>query len=303
MGAYLYGEPLAANDPVQGSALYEAVLDHNKEYYISAEESEIIREHASEIARCLKGSRVLMDLGPGCGKAVQTKTLPILERLENLQSYAPVDMNIDYLARACLTVKRARPSLNILPSYADFIDAAEAMKLFAPASVLFTGSALANLAPAAGERLLQKIRGLVGGGGRLVVGQDINRDAASLSRAYEHPLGKALIENVFYRIRRDLNLKNFDPGAFAYRPEWRPEDHVYRHGCVSLKDQSFQARGQTVSVSKGQEFEVTHSRKYESNFFLALMERQGFRLERDFLHPEGRMGLYIFEASPSPPQI
>jgi uncharacterized SAM-dependent methyltransferase len=294
MGAYLYGQPRDAVDPVRGAELYRRVLAENKDYYVSSEEAELLQAKAADIAQIISGSKFLMDLGPGLPEAVRQKTVPLLNKIEGLKSYIPVDVNKDYLETARQVVQERLPGLPVSPIHADFIRApyVSAMRR---AAILFTGSTLANLLPEDAGRLLWKLNFIIKRQGYLLVGQDENQEEPSLMRAYDHPLGGEFIRNVFCRIRRDLDLRHFDPAAFAYRPEWRPESYTFAHVCVSLKAQEFEAGSRKIRIAEGQKFQATHSFKYPREHFQGYMLKYGFELVQRFAHEKGRMALYVFQ--------
>lgn len=294
MGAYLYGQPRSASDPVRGAELYRRVLAENKDYYVSSEETEIIQQRAEDITEIINDSKFLMDLGPGLPATVRQKTLPLLQHLPDLKTYIPVDVNRDYLQAAQKAVEERLPSLRVSPVHADFIHA-QYVSAMRHAAVLFTGSTLANLTPEDASKLLWKIDFLIKRQGYLIVGQDGNQNEDSLMQAYNHPLGREFIENIFYRFQRDLHLQDFDPAAFAYRPEWRPEAYKFSHLCVSLQAQEFEAGGRKIRIAEGQKFPVTHSFKYPKEHFQNYMLKYGFQLLQRFAHEKGRMALYVFQ--------
>ena len=117
------------------------------------------------------------------------------------------------------------PALDIIPVHADFTAAVRCCRrpgrTRARRVVYFPGSTIGNFSPTAAQRLLRSIAALVGDGGGLLIGFDLDKDESIVWPAYNdrHGVSAAFNLNLLARINRELDA-DFDLDAFAHRADY-----------------------------------------------------------------------------------
>ena len=98
-----------------GSKLFDQIC-HLAEYYPTRTELAILQAHAAEMAQCLGPEALLIEYGSGSS----VKTRLLLDHLERLAAYVPVDISGDHLLETALALRQDYPGLAVLPLCADF---------------------------------------------------------------------------------------------------------------------------------------------------------------------------------------
>ena len=99
-----------------GSDLFQKICEL-PEYYVTRTETEILRHHAPEMAASIGENAELVGFGTGAG----VKTRMLLEHLEDLIAYVPVDISKQRLTESAEALSREIPTLEILPVCADYL--------------------------------------------------------------------------------------------------------------------------------------------------------------------------------------
>src|SRR6516162_10649982 len=171
----------------RGSALFEEICELD-EYYLTRTELAILRSHAGEMAAALGEDCELIEFGSGSG----LKTQLLLAQLRQPRAYLPVDISAEPLARSARELARRFPRLEIHPVCADFTATVVLPEMGSPRArrvVYFPGSTIGNFGPRAAERLLRSIARLVGDGGGLLIGFDLDKDESIVWPAYNDGRG------------------------------------------------------------------------------------------------------------------
>ena len=100
----------------RGSDLFQQICEL-PEYYVTRTETEILRQHGAEIAESIGDNAELVGFGTGAG----VKTRMVLDHLENLIAYVPVDISKQRLTESAEALSREMPALEILPVCADYL--------------------------------------------------------------------------------------------------------------------------------------------------------------------------------------
>jgi dimethylhistidine N-methyltransferase len=273
---YLYDE--------QGSALFDEICELD-EYYLTRAELAILRASGSQIADAI---------GPGCeliefGCGVAQKTQLLLEHLQAPRAYLPIDVADGPLERSALDLAGRFPGLQVLPVHADFTRRLNLPETGAPRArrvVYFPGSTIGNFSPEAAVRLLRDIAWLVGKGGGLLIGFDLDKDAMIVWPAYNDSLGVTALFNLnlLERMNRELDT-DVDVAAFAHRADYvRSKERVEMH-LVSLRAQTVRVGAATFRFREGETILTEYSYKYSRGHFARLTARAGFRLAHEWLDP------------------
>jgi L-histidine Nalpha-methyltransferase len=271
---YLYDE--------RGSALFEEICGLD-EYYLTRTELAILRQYVAEMARAIGPDCVIIELGSG--SALKTRLL--LEHLIEPRAYVPVDISAEPLARSAAELSRLFPELPIVPVCDDFTGAFDLPDTgISPARrvAYFPGSTIGNFRPAAARRLLRTIAGLLGPGGGLLIGFDLDKDASLVWPAYNDRRGvsAAFNLNLLARINRELDA-DFDLDAFRHRADYRRSEERVELSLVSTGAQQVRVAGHRFSFAPGEPIHTEDSYKYTAGHFARLTAAAGFSVEREWL--------------------
>jgi L-histidine Nalpha-methyltransferase len=99
----------------RGTELFDQICELDV-YYPTRTELAIMRSHAREMAWLVGPRARLVELGSGSS----TKTRILLDELDELDAYVPVDISREYLSRAGKGLRRDYPHLSVVPVCADY---------------------------------------------------------------------------------------------------------------------------------------------------------------------------------------
>ena len=261
-----------------GSALFDQICDL-PEYYLTRTETEILRRHAADIA-----SRA----GPGCaliefGSGSSVKSRLLLDALENVALYSPIDISRQHLDQTAALLRRDYPSLRIEPVCADYMSLAELPSIdsTAPRLGFFPGSTIGNLEPPDAVTFLRRARQLLGPRGALVLGADLKKDPRRLHEAYNDSAGvtAAFTLNLLRRMNRELNA-TFDLDSFVHDAFYNPQLGRIEIYFRSLVRQSVHVAGRTFEFAEGERIHAEYSYKYDKSDLEALAGAGGFNVDR-----------------------
>ena len=171
----------------RGSQLFDEIT-RLPEYYPTETELGIMRDNIDEIARLVGKQASLIEFGSGSS----LKTRVLLEHLDDLAAYVPVDISEDHLLESARQIRGEFPDLDVLPVVADFTQAfqlPEPRVMPVRNIVYFPGSTIGNFTNDAAEALLQVMYEEAGAGGALLIGVDLQKDPAIIERAYNDSAG------------------------------------------------------------------------------------------------------------------
>ncbi|WP_422365162.1 L-histidine N(alpha)-methyltransferase [Pelagibius sp.] len=278
----------------QGSQLFDAITGLD-EYYLTRAETALLRARSEEIAALLGSGVSLVEFGSGSS----VKTRILLEALPALKVYVPIDISGAHLDAAAKRIA-ADFGLPVIPLHADY-NSRVSLPLQVPRDKLvgfFPGSTIGNFEPEAAVAFLKRVHGLLGSGARLLVGADLQKEAARLVAAYDDALGvtAAFNLNLLVRINRELG-GDFDIDAFTHRALYNAEEGRIEMHLVSLKDQSVRLGGKKIHFASGETIHTENSYKYNLDSFRALAERGGWRSEAVWTDPEGLFSCHALIAA------
>ena len=274
-----------------GSALFSAICEL-PEYYVTRAEEEILRSRAMEIAAAF-GPRVrLVELGSGSARKTRHLIDAILARQASLD-YFPVDVDASILASSGQALLHDYPRLSIDAICGDFRNPATLLHPYLPPSdartiVLFLGSSIGNLDPAAAGAMLSNLRTALSPGDALFLGADLRKSPSILEPAYDDALGvtAAFNLNLLGRINRELggtfDLASFDHRAYYNEAEGRIEMHL-----VSRNAQRVLIDGYEAAFEEGESIHTENSYKYDDASLNALAEAGGFTIEQKWSDSKG----------------
>lgn len=276
-----------------GSHLFEAITELDA-YYPTRTELGLLEKFARNFAR-LPGARgAMVELGSGSSR----KTNLLLDAFPDLSVYMPVDISANHLKDAADRVRRAYPSLAVIPVAADFTQPLGKLPLLPelPVLVFFPGSTIGNFEKAEATVLLRSVHKAMPGA-TMIVGVDRPKEEPILLEAYDDPAGvtAAFNLNLLQRINRDLSA-TFDLKRFAHRAVWNaPESRIEMH-LESLADQSVQIGEAVVSFREGETIHTENSHKYDETAFSEIANRSGWRILDEHRDTQSWFSVYVLQA-------
>lgn len=255
-----------------GSRLFDAITEL-PEYYPTRTEAAIFAAQGADMAEAVGTRRTLVDLGAGnCAKAASLFSL-----LEPAR-YVAVDISVEYLRTALLSLQRAHPEMEMIGVGLDF-----SRRLNLPSEVgdgprtlFYPGSSIGNFGPDEALEFLKRARASTPGG-NLLIGVDLVKDKAVLDAAYDDALGvtAAFNLNVLLHVNRllgsDFELRDWRHRAGFDAAASRIDMHLEARRSLSVRWPGGERR-----FAEGERIHTEHSYKYRVDAFDALLRQAGF---------------------------
>lgn len=274
-----------------GSALFSAICEL-PEYYVTRAEDEILRSKGAEIAAAFGPHIRIAELGSGDARKTRHLIDAILARQTALDFF-PIDVDAGVLASSSRDLLRDFPRLSITAICGDFRQPSTLLLPYLPPSaertvVLFLGSSIGNLDPAAAGAMLADLRSALAPGDALFLGADLRKSPTILEPAYDDALGvtAAFNLNLLARINRELG-GTFDLASFAHRAFYNAAEGRIEMHLVSKEAQRVLIDGYEVAFEKGESIHTENSYKYDDESLHALASAGGFRIDRRWTDSDG----------------
>jgi dimethylhistidine N-methyltransferase len=277
----------------RGSALFDAICNLD-EYYLTRTELEIMKQHSAAMARAIGAGATLVEFGSGSG----CKTPLLLDQLEDLGEYIPVDISRLQLLATARRLAKHYPQIDVRPVCEDFTK-----KLSLPTRhgnptrriVYFPGSTIGNFEPADASALIVRIAELCDNRGGLLIGIDLQKDAAAIEAAYNDILGitAQFNLNLLRRINRELD-GNFDLEQFEHSAFYDEVNNRVDIRLTSRLRQSVNIGAKTFAFRRGEDIRTEYSYKYTVPQFEQLARPAGFRLEKCWLDDRRYFAVLFF---------
>ena len=269
----------------RGSQLFEEIT-RLPEYYPTETELGIMQDNIGEIASLVGKQASLIEFGSGSS----LKTRVLLQHLDELAAYVPVDISEDHLLESAKQIREEFPDLDVLPVVADFTQPFQLPdpKVMPVRNIVyFPGSTIGNFTQDEAEDLLRVMYGEAGAGGALLIGVDLQKDPAIIERAYNDSAGVTaeFNRNMLRHLNREFRA-DFDVDAFAHSAEYNEEEGRIEIRLVSERDQKFRLGGESFSIGKDEAILTEYSHKYTLEGFAAMAATAGFRVERVWMDAE-----------------
>lgn len=262
----------------RGSDLFENItlLD---EYYPTRTELALLDAYGSEIAGLAGQGCAVVEFGSGSSR----KTHILLEHMKSAAAYVPIDIDAAALDEAAAWLAKKFPDLPIYPVHADFIQAIDLPREIgdAPRLGFFPGSTIGNFELDAAADFLERAGRLLGRGGRLLIGADLQKDIDILLPAYDDAAGVTaeFTLNLIRRINRELS-GNLDVTRFAHKAIYNERAGRIEISLESLREQDALILGRRFSFAKGETIHVENSHKYTLPQFRDLAREAGWKTDQ-----------------------
>lgn len=274
----------------RGSELFEAITDV-PEYYPTRTEIGILEAGVVDIVADTPSGSVLVEFGSGSSR----KTEILLGALDKLAAYVPVDVSASALAEARDRLAARFPRLRVEPVVGDFRD-----PLVLPADLaarprmgFFPGSTIGNFRPAEADALLRSMSLALGAGGRLIIGVDLRKAAATLLPAYDDAAGitAAFNKNLLARANRELGA-DFDLDGFRHEARFNGAESRVEMHLVSERAQVVRLLGRSFAFRPGESIHTENSHKYTVAAFQALARDAGWAPRRVWTDEAGLFSVH-----------
>lgn len=252
----------------RGSELFEVICELD-EYYLTRTELSIMKDNINEITEQIGQEVQLIELGSG--SSLKTKLL--LDHLENLHSYVPVDISEYFLIETAAIIQKQYPRLDIIPVAADYTKPFQLPETESDIRKVFyyPGSTIGNFTKERAADFIELISKLAGDNGGLLIGFDLLKDRETLVDAYNDSEGVTakFNKNILRHINRELDA-NFDLEAFQHKAIFNESKSRIEMHLVSSKYQKVDIMGNTISFEKGESIHTENSHKYSLDSFQKL---------------------------------
>ncbi len=277
-------------DP-QGCDLFERITTL-PEYYPTRTETQILKDHATEISQFCGTDANLLEYGAGAG----IKTEIVVGKLDRPRSYIPIDIAPAFLELTAQRFRQRFTHLSVNPVVADFTSEFSLPPAFIGDGrhvAFFPGSTIGNLNAKDAGLLLQRMRRQVGPQGAAIIGVDLKKDLDILLPAYDDSAGITadFNRNILARINRELDGQ-FTPAQFRHIVRWNETDSAVEMHLESPIDQVIAVAGRGFGFRRGETIHTESSRKYEIRAFSEFARHHGWHTQR--LWTDGRRQFAIF---------
>ncbi len=274
----------------RGSDLFDQICEL-EEYYPTRADTEATADHIEAIAAEIGPRARLVELGSGSS----IKTRILLDHLEALVAYVPVEISPEPLRRSTRELRAAYPKLTVQPLEADYTTS---FRLPRPPSqpartvVYFPGSTIGNFHPPDAVVFLRRLRDLVAPDGAILIGVDLDKDPEVLERAYDDSAGitAAFNLNLLHRmvgeLGAELDLTRFSHRAIYDQAKKRIEMHL-----VSDVDQVVVVGGRRFAMTAGETIRSEVSYKYGLDDFAHVAAEAGLAVDDVWTDREGLFSL------------
>src|SRR5262245_42744119 len=283
-----------------GSALFEAIC-RLPWYGITRAESRLLVARGRDVFQALDSISTIVELGSGSGDKLRTliEAGGSRRRLLNVHLVDVSPSALELSARILASLDHLRIVVHQSTYEAGLAEATQGTGSEGRTLVLFLGSNIGNFDPPGAEEFVRNIRASLAPGDALLLGADLVKPERDLLLAYDDPLGvtAAFNRNLLVRINRELQ-GTFDVDRFAHRALWNAlESRVEMH-LVAREAQDVRVpRAQLdFHMERDEPIWTESSYKYAPAQVVALLDRCGFRLVRQWLDAGDPFALTLVEA-------
>lgn len=269
-----------------GSRLFTRITEL-PEYYPTACETAILREHGEEIARHAGGAPLrLVELGAGDGRK-SGLLLDIFHRAGLEFSYVPIDISVGAMKSLTRALARTAPTIQVEGLVAEYFDGLRwlARESGTRMLVLFLGSNIGNF-NAPGQRVfLRTLWNALSNDDLVLIGFDLKKDIDTLIAAYNDRAGvtAAFNLNMLTRINRELGGQ-FDIDRFRHFGTYNVFSGAMESYLLSLESQEVHIGAVNRSFSFGawEPVHVEYSFKFLPSEVRRLAAETGFEPVAEF---------------------
>ncbi len=276
----------------RGARLFDAICEL-PEYYLTRTESALLHQTAGEIAERVRPAD-LVELGSGASRKTRILLDAATQRGE--LRYVPVDVSESMLQESALALLRAYPRLWVHALVADYERDLHRLPASPRRLLVFLGSTIGNLTPAAMQLFLRRLRAQLGPEDRFLLGVDLLKRVDVLEAAYNDAAGLTaeFNRNILHVLNRELEAdfvaECFEHVAFFNRERAQIEMHLR---AAAAQNVFIRRLDRTVHFARGELLHTEISRKFTRAELEAALSAAGLHLAEWYTPPNGYFGLAL----------
>ena len=279
----------------KGSQLFDQITEL-PEYYLTQTELGIMRDNMNEIRELVGEQASLIEFGSGSSM----KTRMLLEHLDNLAVYVPVDISEEHLLNAANEIRGQFPDLEVLPVVADFtkpFDLPSPRVMPLRNVVYFPGSTIGNFTHDVAAELLSVMRHEAKDDGALLIGVDLQKDRQIIEDAYNDSQGVTaeFNLNMLRHLNRDYGT-DFNLDAFEHEARYDEQEGRVVIRLISNREQAVNVGDQEIEIGDGEAILTEYSHKYTLEGFARMAKAAGFRVEKVWTDAERLFSVQYLES-------
>jgi len=274
-----------------GSDLFARICD-TEEYYPTRCETEILRNHASDILKRAGGEALdIVDLGAGDGRKTNIVLERALKQVKDVR-YVPIDISESAMASLVKATGEKFPALKFGGIIAEYFDGLHWLSKTDDRKnlVLFLGSNIGNFNKAHARVFLRQLWEALNHGDQVLIGFDLKKDIELLLAAYNDREGltAAFNKNLLRRINSELG-GNFDMSAYRHYATYDVFSGAVESYIVSLKAQTvtIEELQSTFEFDEWEPIHTEYSYKYLQKDIDALAATTGFNIVEQYYDDNG----------------
>lgn len=260
-----------------GSALFDRICD-TREYYPTRAESALLQHHAPQIIEKTR-PEYIVELGSGTSR--KTRFLfDACAALGERPEYWPMDVCEPLLIETAQSLTADYQWLTVNALVGDYHGGFDYFPCISSDSLyLFLGGTIGNFSQHQAVDLLTRLRALMSGNDRLLLGFDRVKDSAALEAAYNDAEGVTAEFNLnLLRVLNEGLDADFDVDAFVHRAIYNRDDariEMYLE-AKSRQRVELAALGEHLFIEKGERILTEISRKFTPASIESLLHESGF---------------------------
>lgn len=274
----------------QGSEYFDRICGL-EEYYPYRTELALLRTVANDMRELLVEKQAIVEFGAGSLQKIK----PLLDEVETITSYMPVDISGEHLQASCEDLQRTCPDLMVKPVVADFTQHIalnhnpDEQKLG-----FFPGSTIGNFTPDEARTFLCNARDSLGRDGRLLIGVDTKKSPQVLHKAYNDSRGitARFNMNILERINRELKA-NFVTARFEHYAFYNAAKGCIEMHLVCTEKHTTKIDGIAIDFAAGESIHTENSYKYTPDEFAVLARDAGWQIERRWMAGDDLFSIYL----------
>lgn len=266
----------------RGSALFDRICEL-PEYYPTRTELAILQVNAEAMTARFATDSAFIEYGSGSS----LKTRVLLRQLRG-GVYHPVDISREHLLTSARRLAEEFPAVQVVPVCADFTKpfTLPPSRSVSRRVVYFSGSTIGNFPPAEAVRLLRQIAALIGPGGGLLIGVDLQKARSILEPAYNDAAGVTaeFNLNLLERINRELG-GTFAVERFRHEAIYNEEYGRIEMYLISEEDQEVEIGETCIRFEAGERICTEYSYKYTPAGFAERLGAAGMQVREVWYDP------------------
>lgn len=281
----------------KGSRLFDRICEL-EEYYPTRTEMKIMNDNIDEIVDVFQHPATLF-VEFGSGSSMKTRLL--LDHLDHLAGYVPVDISEEHLLNSAALIRKEYPELKVYPLVADFtkhfnLPAVEGE--LSDVITWFPGSTIGNFSKEEAAHFIEDIHTITGDHSGMLIGVDLVKDKQVLEAAYNDSEGvtAAFNMNMLFRLNKEFGA-GFDTRLFRHYAFFNEEESRIEMHLVSLADQEAEIGGRKFFFNEGETILTEYSNKYTFESFAAICSG-AYTVEHVWTDEESLFSVQFLAAKP-----